>query len=63
MIRNIDVPDRHVPVSNGDRAIMELYEAAVFHGMPVSVQLITRRLQDEKALAYAELLDQSLNNV
>ncbi|KAI4288613.1 MAG: hypothetical protein L6R35_002122 [Caloplaca aegaea] len=55
--KNIDVvvdAASFKPVSELDRKIMEDYDAEIYDGSHVSVQLIGRRLQEEKVLAVTE---------
>lgn len=53
--RNVDVVnDAFKPVSEQDRNIQEGYDPELYHGAPVAVQLVGRRLQEEKVLALAE---------
>jgi amidase len=42
--------------SDLDRSIQELYDAERFHGLPLAVQLIGQRFEDEKLLALADEL-------
>ena len=53
--RNVDVVNNDFkPVSEQDRDIQEDYDPEVYHGAHVAVQLVGRRLQEEKVLALAE---------
>lgn len=53
----IDLKDPNFkPLSNEDRRLEALYDPDLMHGLPLSVQLVTRKFQDEKLLAYAEKL-------
>ncbi|PTB70201.1 amidase [Trichoderma citrinoviride] len=42
--------------SDLDRSIQELYDAEKFHGLPLAVQLVGQRFEDEKLLALADEL-------
>ncbi|KAK0515032.1 hypothetical protein JMJ35_002411 [Cladonia borealis] len=44
----------HVPVSDMDREIWESFDPGDFHGAPVAIQLLGRRLEEEKLLAIAQ---------
>ncbi|KAL3483873.1 Acetamidase [Aspergillus germanicus] len=52
--------DTYVPVSDLDKAVQEEYIPEAYHGAPVAVQVIGRRLSEEKTLAVAEELARSL---
>ena len=57
----VDKPDElYKPVSEQDERFWKYYNPNTFEGMPISVQVITRRLQEEKVLTYAGVLDESL---
>lgn len=53
-----------VPVTRADKSIdtevVEGYDPEVFHGAPASIQVITRRLEEEKAIALAKVLSDAL---
>lgn len=56
-----DVKDQtYKPVNEQDRFVYELYDPDVFDGAPVGLQLIGRRLQEEKVLAALELIEKAL---
>ncbi|KAE8356021.1 Acetamidase [Aspergillus coremiiformis] len=44
------------PVNDIDRAVHAEYEPEVYHGAPVAVQIIGRRLSEERTLAIAEYI-------
>ena len=44
------------PVSEQDTEIQESYDPEIYHGAPVAIQLVGRRLQEEKVLAIAEYI-------
>ncbi|KAL8840740.1 MAG: hypothetical protein Q9170_001178 [Blastenia crenularia] len=53
--KNIDVVDSAFkPVSDLDKAVMATYDPEIYDGSHVGVQLIGRRLQEEKVLAVTE---------
>ena len=53
--KSIDVADKsYKPFSDADKAAYEDYDAEIYDGAHVSVQLVGRRFQEEKMLALAE---------
>ncbi|KAL8723507.1 MAG: hypothetical protein Q9225_000240 [Loekoesia sp. 1 TL-2023] len=60
--KNVDVVDlsSFKPVSELDKKIMSLYDPDIYDGSHVSVQLIGRRLQEEKVLAVTEYVAEVL---
>ncbi|KAL3457571.1 amidase signature domain-containing protein [Aspergillus heterothallicus] len=57
--------DRNVPVTpfNGlDAEIQDLYDAETFDGLPLAVQLIGRRFEDEKLLATSQVVHDIIKN-
>ena len=44
------------PVSKNDRGTQDDYDPELYHGAHVAVQLVGRRLQEEKVLALSEYL-------
>ncbi|MCJ1281824.1 Acetamidase [Xylographa opegraphella] len=60
--QSTDVMDKDfVPLSDEDKGIAELYDAAIYDGAHVAVQLIGRRLQEEKVLAMAEYVGNAIS--
>ncbi|KAL8654945.1 MAG: hypothetical protein Q9210_001188 [Variospora velana] len=54
-------PKDYVPMNEDDRYNFELYQPAErFDGMPVSLQLVGRRFEDEKVLQVAHMIHQQL---
>ncbi|KAI9374808.1 Acetamidase [Aspergillus egyptiacus] len=53
----------HVPVSDLDKAVQDEYDPQAYHGAPVAVQVIGRKLSEERTLAIAEELGRLLGNV
>ncbi|KAL4924075.1 amidase [Aspergillus undulatus] len=53
----------HVPVSELDRVVQGGYDPERYHGAPVAVQVIGRRLSEERTLAVAEEVGRLLGNV
>ncbi|KAH6892628.1 acetamidase [Thelonectria olida] len=61
--RDEDEPNGdHQPVSELDRAVQAEYDAVAYHGAPVAVQVIGRRLSEEKTLAIAEEVGRLVGN-
>ena len=53
--KKIDVVNKSFkPVSEQDRETQNDYDPELYHGAPVAVQLVGRRLQEEKVLALSE---------
>lgn len=44
------------PVSEQDTDIQEDYDPEIYHGAHIAVQLVGRRLQEEKVLALSEYI-------
>ncbi|KAK8085701.1 hypothetical protein PG997_006972 [Apiospora hydei] len=59
--KNIDVADPHdAPRSPIDEMSWVPYDADVYHGAPVGVQIVGRRFEEEKVLALGEALSSAL---
>lgn len=53
--KKVDVVNKSFkPVSEQDRELQEDYDPEIYHGAHVAVQLVGRRLQEEKVLALSE---------
>lgn len=62
--KTIDIKDEtYVPTCEKDRECWEGYDADLYDGAPVAVQVVARRLQEEKVLTYAEILNDALRMV
>lgn len=48
------------PVSELDRTIRERFDPAVYRGLPVTVQIVGKRLEEEKVLAIARVMKRLL---
>lgn len=48
------------PVSEKDQFIQDLYDPELFAGAPVGLQIVGRRLHEEKVLAALELVEQAM---
>jgi Asp-tRNA(Asn)/Glu-tRNA(Gln) amidotransferase A subunit family amidase len=59
--KNVDVKQEHEPMSGLDRENWELYDPEAFHDLPISLQLVGRRFEDEKILAVLEHITELLN--
>jgi hypothetical protein len=61
--KTVDVVDKSFkPLSDADQVAFEAYDAEMYNGAHVSVQLVGRRLQEEKMLVLAEYLSGLLKN-
>jgi amidase len=61
--KNVDIENKgYVPLSDLDQLVQSEYEADAYHGAPVAVQIIGRRLSEEKTLAIAEEVGRLLGN-
>lgn len=59
--KNIDKYDSaYSPINDNDKAAHEAYDAEIYDGAHVSIQLVGRRFQEEKMLALAEYVGQLL---
>ncbi|ANB11508.1 Amd2p [Sugiyamaella lignohabitans] len=55
--KNVDTPyPDFVPANKIDKDVHEWYDPVSFDGAPVGVQVVTRRLEEEKAIAIARVL-------
>ena len=60
--KNVDLVDKNFkPISNLDRDVQEAYDPEIYHGTHVALQLVGRRLQEEKVLALAEYVGGALD--
>ena len=60
--KNIDVVNKSFrPVSEQDTEIQESYDPEIYHGAHVAIQLVGRRLQEEKVLALAEHIGRAID--
>lgn len=50
------------PLNERDGRVQADYDPIFYHGAPVSLQLIGRRLEEEKVLEMVEVVSQSLSN-
>ncbi|GME23614.1 putative general amidase protein [Neofusicoccum parvum] len=56
--KGVDVVDKgYQPRSDLDRETQESYDPEIYDGAPVAVQLVGRRLEEEKMLAVADVVD------
>ena len=59
--KSLDVPSTDLkPLSEYDEATLKSYDPEAVHGMPISLQLVGKRLQEEKILDVAERVCQDL---
>lgn len=60
--KNVDQYEKdYKPINDRDKECFDDYDAEIYDGAHVGIQLIGRRLQEEKMLALAEYLGQLLN--
>lgn len=52
----------YAPRNDMDRWNWELYEPVKMHGLPISVQIVGQRLEEEKVLGAAHVIEQVLQN-
>lgn len=59
--KELDPADKDFkPANEDDKDAFEAYDADIYDGTPVSIQLVGRRLQEEKMLAIAEYVSKAL---
>ncbi|KAL2201849.1 putative general amidase GmdA [Sarocladium strictum] len=60
--KDIDVLDvNYKPISDSDREIWEQYDPELQHGTPVGLQLVGRRLEEEKILGLVGMISEALS--
>lgn len=52
----------YIPKSKEEKAVYDMYDPEAFHGMPVVLQVVTRKLEEERALAVAVACDKALKS-
>ena len=61
--KTIDLKDEsYKPLNDIDAAVSKEYDPEAYHGAPVAVQIIGRRLSEERTLAIAEEVGNLLGN-
>lgn len=56
--KTVDVADfGYIPAGEDDKINQDMYDAEVFDGMPVSLQLVSRPLLEERLLEIASAVD------
>jgi len=59
--KTIDVLDQgYTPMNDQDETITKAYDPEIYDGAHVAVQLVGRRLQEEKVLALTEIIGDAL---
>jgi len=59
--KSIDkVDEGYIPLSALDKAVFDIYDPEIYDGAHVSLQLVGRRLQEEKVLAMTEIIGDAL---
>lgn len=60
--KDIDVNDpNYVPVNDQDASNFNYYDPELLHGMPVVLQIVCRRYEEEKAIAIAKIVKEALH--
>ncbi|KAL7952126.1 amidase signature domain-containing protein [Trichoderma barbatum] len=60
--KNVDVVDPdYLPTNPADQQVFESYDPEIHDGSPVGVQVVGRRLQEEKTLALAQVISELLS--
>lgn len=59
--REKDRPSTHEPLSDYCKSVHAKYDPELVHGMPVSLQLVAKRLEEEKVLGMTETVLQAIN--
>lgn len=63
--KSIDKPlasGEYKPVSERDKVLQEYYDPELYHGMPVVLELVTRRYQEEQAIALTRVVEAALSS-
>ncbi|CAM1508942.1 Fc.00g026810.m01.CDS01 [Cosmosporella sp. VM-42] len=61
--KSVDVPDEaYEPLNDLDAKVLKSYDSNIYHGTPVSIQIICRRFEEEKLLSLTELLSNALSS-
>ncbi|KAL1985127.1 hypothetical protein VTN96DRAFT_8256 [Rasamsonia emersonii] len=61
--KTVDVKkEDYQPLNDMDKAVQEEYDPEAYHGAPVAIQIIGRRLSEERTLAIAEEVGRLLGN-
>ncbi|EHK21770.1 uncharacterized protein TRIVIDRAFT_53223 [Trichoderma virens Gv29-8] len=59
--KDIDLKNEtYTALNDWDRKVWESYDAEIYDGAPVAVQIVGRRFEEEKILVLAEVLDEAL---
>lgn len=62
--KDIDIKnDGSVPNCEADEKSQDGYDPETYHGAPVAVQVVSRRLEEENVLEYTTILDDALKAV
>ncbi|KAH8787482.1 amidase signature domain-containing protein [Hyaloscypha sp. PMI_1271] len=54
--------ENYKPLNDMDKIIQEEYDPGAYHGAPVAVQIVGRRLTEERIMAIAEEIGRLLGN-
>jgi len=55
--------DKYTPISKEDERTRDNYDGEKYHGTPVGLQIVGRRLEEEKMLAIAQMFEDAIHNV
>ncbi|KAN0096342.1 hypothetical protein V8E51_015147 [Hyaloscypha variabilis] len=61
--KNIDKnKEDYKPLNDMDRIVQEEYDPEAYHGAPIAVQIVGRRLTEERVMAIAKEIGRLLGN-
>ncbi|CUM66574.1 uncharacterized protein PRCAT00004243001 [Priceomyces carsonii] len=60
--KTVDLIEEYTPLNDADQFLYECYDPELYDGTPVGVQVVSGRYQEEKAIAFAELIHRAINN-
>lgn len=59
--KNVDEKDPQFnPRNEAEEAVYKMYNLNLYHGLPVCLQVVTKKLEEEKALSIAEACDRAI---
>ncbi|KAH6968347.1 amidase signature domain-containing protein [Fusarium avenaceum] len=59
--KDVDKLESYEPLSPLCKSVNDDYDAELVHGLPVSLQIVARRLEEEKVLAMAKLVHETIS--
>ena len=57
---NFQQSETYYNLNDAERAVWSLYDASAMHGLPLAVQVVGKRYEEEKVLAGMKLIDSAL---